>query len=54
LAERAFREGAADSLDVLDAERGLIADEAALAAASQRVALDQVTVFKALGGGWQP
>ncbi|GAB7538398.1 efflux transporter outer membrane subunit [Burkholderia sp. 3C] len=54
LAERAFREGAADSLDVLDAERGLIADEAALAAASQRLALDQVAVFKALGGGWQP
>ncbi|WP_321954099.1 TolC family protein [Paraburkholderia bannensis] len=54
LAERAFRAGAVDSLDVLDAQRSLNADDAALAQSAQRVARDQVTVFKALGGGWQP
>lgn len=54
LAEREFRAGALDSLGVLDAERSLIADDAALAQSAQRVALDQVVVFKALGGGWQP
>ncbi|SAI33085.1 outer membrane multidrug efflux protein [Bordetella ansorpii] len=54
LAEREFRAGALDSLGVLDAERGLVAVEANLAESAQRVALDQVAVFKALGGGWQP
>jgi NodT family efflux transporter outer membrane factor (OMF) lipoprotein len=54
LAEREFRAGAIDSLGVLDAERSLSADDAALAQSAQEVALDQVTVFKALGGGWQP
>jgi NodT family efflux transporter outer membrane factor (OMF) lipoprotein len=54
LAEHEFRAGAIDSLGVLDAERSLSADDAALAQSAQRVALDQVTVFKALGGGWQP
>ncbi|WP_244314902.1 efflux transporter outer membrane subunit [Paraburkholderia unamae] len=54
LAEREFRAGAIDSLGVLDAERSLIAADAALAQSAQQVALDQVTVFKALGGGWQP
>jgi NodT family efflux transporter outer membrane factor (OMF) lipoprotein len=54
LAEREFRAGAIDSLGVLDAERSLVADDAALAQSAQRIARDQVTVFKALGGGWQP
>ncbi|NIE65389.1 TolC family protein [Burkholderia sp. Ax-1719] len=54
LAEREFRAGAIDSLGMLDAERSLVADDAALAQSAQQIALDQVTVFKALGGGWQP
>ncbi len=54
LAEREFRAGALDSLGVLDAERSLVAVDASLAQSAQRVALDQVAVFKALGGGWQP
>lgn len=54
LAEREFRAGALDSLGVLDAERSLVAVDAALAQSAQQVVLDQVTVFKALGGGWQP
>jgi NodT family efflux transporter outer membrane factor (OMF) lipoprotein len=54
LAEREYRAGALDSLDVLDAERGLVTVDAALAASAQQVALDQVALFKTLGGGWQP
>lgn len=54
LAEREFRAGALDSLGVLDAERSLVDVDAALAQSAQQVALDQVAVFKALGGGWQP
>ncbi|WP_240648190.1 efflux transporter outer membrane subunit [Pararobbsia silviterrae] len=54
LAERAYRAGALDSLGVLDAERGLVGIDAELAQSAQQIALDQVTVFKALGGGWQP
>lgn len=54
LAEREFRAGALDSLGVLDAERSLVDVDAALAQSAQQVSLDQVAVFKALGGGWQP
>ncbi len=52
--ERArLREGAADSLAVLDAERTLAEAEAALALADARIASAQVDLFRALGGGWQ-
>lgn len=53
LAQDALHAGTADGLDVLDAERGLVTAEAALAQAHEQLGLDQVTVFKALGGGWQ-
>ncbi|WP_323117937.1 TolC family protein [Burkholderia alba] len=53
LAELNYKAGAVDFLDVLDAERSLVSVDAALAASTQQVALDQVAVFKALGGGWQ-
>ncbi|MEW6341890.1 MAG: efflux transporter outer membrane subunit [Pseudomonadota bacterium] len=53
LAELNYKAGALDFLDVLDAERSLVATDAALAASSGTLASDQVAVFKALGGGWQ-
>ncbi len=53
LAELNYDAGALDFLGVLDAQRSLVAVDAALAASTQQVALDQVAVFKALGGGWQ-
>jgi len=53
LAELNYKAGALDFLDVLDAERSLVATDAALAASSGALASDQVAVFKALGGGWQ-
>ncbi len=47
------RDGALPYLDVLNAEQTLINADAALAASDRALAADQVTVFKALGGGWQ-
>ena len=48
-----LREGRADSLAVLDAERTLAQTEADLADANARLVDDQVDLFRALGGGWQ-
>ena len=48
-----LREGRADSLAVLDAERTLAQTEADLADADARLVDDQVDLFRALGGGWQ-
>lgn len=50
---RLYREGRLPYLDSLDAERTLAETEAALAASEARLSLDQVSLFLALGGGWQ-
>lgn len=47
------REGVVDFLAVLDAERTSADTEQALAQADAALALAQVDVFRALGGGWQ-
>jgi NodT family efflux transporter outer membrane factor (OMF) lipoprotein len=47
------REGRIDFLTVLDAQRTLAQTEADLAAANRSVAFAQVSLFRALGGGWQ-
>ncbi len=47
------REGQIDFLQVLDAERTSADTEADLAASDARLALAQVDLFRALGGGWQ-
>ncbi len=41
------------SLTELDADRTLATAEAQLAQSEQLVAQDQVTLFRALGGGWE-
>jgi outer membrane protein TolC len=48
-----FQDGSASYLDVLSAESDLVNASASLAASDQALASDQVTVFKALGGGWE-
>ncbi len=47
------REGQIDSLALLDGERTFAEAEAALAEMDARIADTQITLFKALGGGWQ-
>jgi NodT family efflux transporter outer membrane factor (OMF) lipoprotein len=46
------REGAVNSLELLDSERTFADAQAALAAADARISDDQIDLFKALGGGW--
>ncbi len=48
-----YQAGRAPYLTSLDAERTHASAEAALAASETQVALDQVNLFLALGGGWQ-
>ena len=49
-----FLAGATSNLDLLSTEVTLVAAEAAIATSDGAVAQDQIAVFKALGGGWQP
>jgi len=53
IARAQLREGRADSLAVLDAERTLAQSEADLAESDARLVDTQVDLFRALGGGWQ-
>lgn len=48
-----YRNGKTGQLEALDAERTLAVSEAALATSAAQLAEDQVTVFMALGGGWE-
>ncbi len=50
---RLYDAGKIDFLTVLDADRTLAANDSALAASDAQVAADQVTLFLALGGGWE-
>jgi multidrug efflux system outer membrane protein len=50
---RLYRYGRIDFLSVLDADRTLATNDAALAASDAQVASDQITLFLALGGGWE-
>lgn len=47
-----YRNGKTNYLDALDAERALASSESALARSSAQLSRDQVTLFLALGGGW--
>jgi NodT family efflux transporter outer membrane factor (OMF) lipoprotein len=53
LATVRYQDGDASYLDLISAETELVNANAALAASDQALASDQVTVFKALGGGWE-
>jgi outer membrane protein TolC len=53
LADRSFRLGHISYVDLLTTESDLVNAEATLAGSDQALASDQVTVFKALGGGWR-
>jgi outer membrane protein TolC len=54
MAHEQFLAGAISNLDLLTTEVTLVTAEAGVAASDGAVAQDQIGVFKALGGGWQP
>ena len=54
MANDQFLAGATSNLDLLSAEVTLVSAEAAVATSDGALAQDQIGVFKALGGGWQP
>ena len=54
LADMRFRSGADSYLATLDAQRSLYAAQQGLVAVRQAELANRVTLYKALGGGWQP
>ena len=48
-----YRDGAVDFIRVLDSERFLVQQQDNLAATQSNVVLSLVSLYKALGGGWQ-
>lgn len=54
LAEVRYRKGLVNYLDVLDAQRTMLAAETQLAQTERARLTDMVSLYKALGGGWQP
>ncbi len=54
VAERGYREGAADYLSVLTAQRNVLASQTSLNASMTGAALTLVNLYKALGSGWNP
>jgi len=53
LAELRFRNGIASFLDVLDAQRTLLATQQATIVVQAAQQQNLVTLYKVLGGGWQ-
>jgi NodT family efflux transporter outer membrane factor (OMF) lipoprotein len=53
LSRSRYNDGVTDFLSVLDAERTLLQNEQQYATSTTNVSLDLVTLFKALGGGWE-
>lgn len=53
IARQRYNQGVDDFLDVLDAEATLLQAEDALAQSETNAALDLISIYKALGGGWQ-
>lgn len=49
-----YRQGRQGYSPVLDAERALVASERVLADVEGKVSADQIALFLALGGGWEP
>ena len=48
-----YREGAVDYQRVLDAQRSLLQEQDALAQARSDIATNLISLYKALGGGWE-
>lgn len=53
LATQLYEQGRADFLTVLDAQRNLFASQDALVLSDRTVSVNLVSLYKALGGGWE-
>jgi NodT family efflux transporter outer membrane factor (OMF) lipoprotein len=53
LARKQYRDGSISYLNLIIAQNDLVGAEETLATSDQVLASDQVTLFKALGGGWE-
>jgi multidrug efflux system outer membrane protein len=53
LSQQLYQAGTEEFLNVLDAERSLLASETALAQSRQAISSDLVNVYRSLGGGWE-
>ncbi len=53
IADQLYRNGLADYLSVLESQRSLYQNQDALAQSDRTVAVDVVSLYKALGGGWE-
>lgn len=53
LSNQLYAQGTIDFLTVLDAERSLYASETALSQSKESISTDLVSLYKALGGGWE-
>ena len=53
IAQGQFVAGSLNNLDLLTTEQSLVAADAAVAASNTALVQDQISVFKALGGGWR-
>ncbi len=53
LARQQYEKGVIDFLEVLDAQRSLLEAENVLAQSDSDISLDLVSLYKALGGGWE-
>jgi NodT family efflux transporter outer membrane factor (OMF) lipoprotein len=54
LAKRRYQQGLTDFLAVLVAEQTLLSSQDSLVLSNQAIGTDIVTLYKALGGGWEP
>ena len=54
LAQGQLDAGAVSPLDLLSSENTMVSADAAMAGSDATVIQDQIAVFKALGGGWEP
>jgi NodT family efflux transporter outer membrane factor (OMF) lipoprotein len=54
MAEKLYKDGLADFQNVLDAQRSLYSAEDQMDTAKGNAALFMITLYKALGGGWNP
>jgi len=54
LATQLYTQGTTDFLSVIVAQQSLLGSQDALAQSNQAIAVDLISLYKALGGGWEP